>query len=87
MIIIGLFWFGWSVCIFSLKQSPELQYYFQLSEKQASSALLFNLLYAGLSTLAILLVYSIELVSQLDLIVQVLMVVGTLISLRLLIKG
>lgn len=33
MIIIGLFWFGWSVCIFSLKQSPELQYYFQLSDK------------------------------------------------------
>lgn len=87
MIIIGLFWFGWSVCIFSLKQSPELQYYFQLSDKQVSSTLLFNLLYAGLFSLAILLVYNTEWVSQLDLIVQVLMVVGSLISLRLLMKG
>lgn len=87
MIIIGLFWFGWPVCIFSLKQSPELQYYFQLSDKQVSSTLLFNLLYAGLFSLAILFVYNTEWVSQLDLIAQVLMVVGSLISLRLLMKG
>ena len=70
--------------MFSLKQSLKLQYYFQLSDKQVSSTLLFNLLYAGLARL---LVYNTEWVSQLDLIAQVLMVVGTLISLRLLMKG
>lgn len=73
--------------MFSLKQSLKLQYYFQLSDKQVSSTLLFNLLYAGLSSLARLLVYNTEWVSQLDLIAQVLLVVGTLISLRLLMKG
>lgn len=73
--------------MFSLKQSSELQSYFQLSDKQASSALLFNLIYAGLSSLARLLVYNTEWVFQLDLIAQVLMVVGTLISLRFLMKG
>ena len=68
MISIGLFCFGWSACLFILKQFLELQYYFQLSDKQVSSTLLFNLLYAGLSSLARLLVYNTEWVSQLDLI-------------------
>lgn len=87
MLIIGLFWFDWSVCLFSLQQSSELQYYFQLSDKQANLALLFNLIYAGLFSLAMILVYNTKLLFQLDLIAQVLMVVGTLISLRLLVKG
>ena len=48
---------------------------------------MINLIYAGLFSLAMILVYNTKLSFQLDLIAQVLMVVGTLISLRLLVKG
>ena len=81
MIIIGLFWFCWTGYLFFLKHTPEFMYYAQLSERKINSAMVFNLAYAVLSCLVLVLLGRLGFVGMLEPVALVLMVIGALLSL------
>lgn len=87
MIILGLFWISWFVFLFTLMRSPELQYYVRLSNIQATKSLAFNLVYVSLSCLNLLVFNNLGLTYYLETIALVLTVIGSLISLRISLKG
>lgn len=87
MIILGLFWFSWVVFLLTLRRSPELQYYVRLSDIQATKSLAFSLVYVGLSCLGLLVVTSVGLTYYLEIIALSLTALGSLISLRISLKG
>ena len=80
MIVLGLFWFSWVFFLFTLKKTPELQYYLRFSDIQATRSLIFSLLFVGLSCLSLTVVTAVSLA-------LILTVIGSLISLRISLKG
>lgn len=87
MIILGLFWFSWVVFLFILKTTPELQHYLRFSDIQATKSLTFSLLFVGLSCLSLTVITVVGLTYYLKSIALILTVIGSLISLRLSLKG
>lgn len=87
MIVLGLFWVSWFVFLFTLMRSPDLQYYVRLSDIQATKSLAFSLVYVSLSCLGLLVVTSIGLTYYLESLALILTVIGSLISLRISLKG
>lgn len=81
MIIIGLFWFCLTGYLFFMKHTPEFMYYAQLSERQINHAILFNLVYAVLSCLVLVLLGRLGFGNILEPLALVLMVIGALLSL------
>lgn len=81
MIIIGLFWFSLTGYLFFMKHTPEFMYYAQLPEKQINSAMVFNLAYAVLSCLVLVLLGRLGFGNILEPLALVLMVIGALLSL------
>lgn len=86
MIIIGLFWFSLSGYLFFMKHTPEFMYYAKLSERQINHALLFNLVYAVLSCLVLVLLGRLGFGNILEPLALVLMVIGALLSFYLLLR-
>ena len=86
MIIIGLFWFSLTGYLFLMKHTPEFMYYARLSERQINSAMVFNLAYAVLSCLVLVLLGRLGFGGMLELVALVLMVIGALLSLYLLLR-
>lgn len=87
MIILGLFWVSWFVFLFTLMRSPELQYYVRVSDIQATKSLAFGLVFVSLFCLGLLVVTVLGLTYYLETIALVLTVIGSLISLRISLKG
>ncbi len=87
MIILGLFWFSWFIFLFTLMRSPELQHYLRDSDIQATKSLAFGLVFVSLSCLGLLVVTVLGLTYYLETTALVLTVMGSLISLRLSLKG
>lgn len=87
MIILGLFWFSWVVFLFTLKKTPELQHYLRFSDIQATKSLTFSLLFISVSCLSLFIVTSLGLTLYLEIVALVLTVIGSLISLRIPLKG
>ena len=86
MIIIGLFWFSLTGYLFLMKHTPEFMYYAKLSERHINHALLFNLVYAVLSCLVLVLLGRLGFGNILEPLALVLMVIGALLSLYLLLR-
>lgn len=86
MIIIGLFWFCWTCYLFFMKHTPEFLCYAQLSERRINFALLFNLVYAVLSCLVLVLLGRSGYGGILEPVALFLMVIGALLSLYLLMR-
>ena len=87
MIILGLFWFSWVGFLFILKTTPELQHYLRFSDIQATKSLTFSLLFVVLSCLSLTGITVVGLTYYLESIALILTVIGSLISLRLSLKG
>lgn len=87
MIILGLFWFSWVGFLFILKTTPELQHYLRFSDIQATKSLTFSLLFVGLSCLSLTVITVVGLTYYLESIALILTVIGSLISLKLSLKG
>lgn len=87
MIILGLFWFSWVGFLFILKNTPELQHYLRFSDIQATKSLIFSLFFVGLSCLSLFIITTIGLTPNLEIIELSLTVLGSLVSLRLSLKG
>ena len=87
MIILGLFWFSWVGFLFILKKTPELQHYLRFSDIQATKSLTFSLLFVGLSCLSLTVITAVGLTYYLESITLLLIVTGSLVSLRLSLKG
>lgn len=87
MIILGLFWVSWFVFLFTLMRSPELQYYVRVSDIQVTKSLAFGLVFVSLFCLGLLVVTVLGLTYYLETIALVLTVIGSLISLRISLKG
>lgn len=87
MIILGLFWFSWVGFLFILKTTPELQHYLRFSDIQATKSLTFSLLFVVLSCLSLTVITVVGLTYYLESIALILTVIGSLISLRLSLKG
>lgn len=87
MIILGLFWVSWFSFLFTLMISPELQDYVRLSDIQATKSLAFSLVFVSLSCLGLLVVTVLGLTYYLEIIALSLTVLGSLISLRISLKG
>lgn len=87
MIILGLFWVSWFSFLFTLMRSPELQYYVRLNDIQATKSLAFSLVFVSLSCLGLLVVTVLGLTYYLEIIALSLTVLGSLISLRISLKG
>lgn len=87
MIVLGLFWVSWVFFLFILKKTPELQHYLRFSDIQATKSLAFSLVYVGLSCLGLLVVTSVGLTYYLEIIALSLTALGSLISLRISLKG
>ena len=87
MFILGLFWFSWFVFLFTLMRSPELQYYVRIGDIQATKSLTFSLLFVGLSCLSLTVITAVGLTYYLETIALSLTVLGSIISLRISLKG
>ena len=87
MIILGLFWFSWVGFLFILRTTPELQHYLRFSDIQATKSLTFSLLFVVLSCLSLTVITVVGLTYYLESIALILTVIGSLISLRLSLKG
>lgn len=87
MIVLGLFWVSWVFFLFILKKTHELQHYLRFSDIQATKSLAFSLVYVGLSCLGLLVVTSVGLTYYLEIIALSLTALGSLISLRISLKG
>lgn len=87
MIILGLFWFSWFVFLFTIKRSPKLQCYLGISNIQALKSFTFGLAFLSLLGLSLILVTAFSLNSYLEGIALSLTVLGSMSSLRLLLKG
>jgi hypothetical protein len=87
MIILGLFWVSWVGFLFILKNTPELQHYLRFSDIQATKSLTFSLLFVGLSCLSLTVVTAVGLTYYLESLALILTVIGSLVSLRLSLKG
>lgn len=87
MIVLGLFWFSWLVFLFTLMRSPELQYYVRISDIQATKSLTFSLVFVSLSCLSLTVITAVGLTYYLESIALILTVIGSLVSLRLSLKG
>ena len=87
MIILGLFWFSWVGFLFILKTTSELQHYLRFSDIQATKSLTFSLLFVGLSCLSLTVITVVGLTYYLESIALILTVIGSLISLKLSLKG
>ena len=87
MIILGLFWFSWVGFLFILKNTPELQHYLRFSDIQATKSLIFSLFFVGLFCLSLFIITTIGLTPYLEIIELSLTVLGSLVSLRLSLKG
>lgn len=83
LIVLGLFWFSWVFFLFTLKKTPELQYYLRFSDIQATRSLIFSLLFVGLSCLSLTVVTAVGLTYYLESLALILTVIGSLISLRI----
>ena len=83
----GLFWVSWVGFLFILKTTPELQHYLRFSDIQATKSLTFSLLFVGLSCLSLTVITVVGLTYYLESIALILTVIGSLISLRLSLKG
>ena len=81
MIIVGLFWFCLTGYLFFMKHSHEFMYYAKLFERQINSAMVFNLAYAVLSCLVLVLLGRSGFGNILEPVALVLMVIGALLSL------
>ena len=87
MIVLGLFWFSWLVFLFTLMRSSELQYYVRISDIQATKSLTFSLVFVSLSCLSLTVINAVGLTYYLESIALILTVIGSLVSLRLSLKG
>ena len=87
MIVLGLFWFSWLVFLFTLMRSSELQYYVRISDIQATKSLTFSLVFVSLSCLSLTVIAAVGLTYYLESIALILTVIGSLVSLRLSLKG
>ena len=88
MIVLGLFWFSWLVFLFTLMRSSELQYYVRISDIQATKSLTFSLVFVSLSCLSLTVITAVGLTYYyLESIALILTVIGSLVSLRLSLKG
>lgn len=87
MIVLGLFWFSWFVFLFTLMRSSELQYYVRISDIQATKSLTFSLVFVSLSCLSLTVITAVGLTYYLESIARILTVIGSLVSLRLSLKG
>lgn len=87
MIVLGLFWFSWVGFLFILKNTPELQHYLRFSDIQATKSLTFSLFFVGLSCLSLTVIAAVGLTYYLESITLLLTVLGSLISLRISLKG
>ena len=87
MIILGLFWFSWVAFLFILKNTPELQHYLRFSDIQATKSLIFSLVCVSLSCVSLTVITAVGLTYYLESIALILTVIGSLVSLRLSLKG
>lgn len=87
MIVLGLFWFSWLVFLFTLMRSSELQYYVRISDIQATKSLTFSLVFVSLSCLSLTVITAVGLTYYLESIALILTVIGSLVSLKLSLKG
>lgn len=87
MFVLGLFWFSWVGFLFILKTTPELQHYLRFNDIQATKSLTFSLLFVGLSCLSLTVITVVGLTYYLESIALILTVIGSLVSLKLSLKG
>lgn len=87
MIILGLFWLSWIVFLLTIKKSPRLQHYLGFSNIQLLKTFTFGLAFLSLSGLSLILVTAWSLTSYLEIMALSLTVLGSMISLSLLLKS